>query len=399
MAGLFTQLSAKLFFEGREEFRDSLNFHRISSLAVDIGNEDVWSISAHIMIMQPDLRELCIMGNLSFHNTLEFCWSGLAKRFAEFRGTSVVFRKAAFGRTSVHALACIGGQKTVNSLTFERSILSFERHTLPCPFFPLLERIKYIRSSFDTPFEHTEYIFSELFMTDCQLTHFETSFGLLLEDELLGCHGPELKSKLKDSTLKWIYTALCNFSLQSLQVFLDVDSGTDTFIDLIGHWSLRLWRHRPSFHKMKVVIIKLESIRKLLDETPCTLDQNLWSCRQVHHHSVWRYLSLRYASFPCCDCVIVETGPHAYPDTHYASLWKLTTERLLNCSYRSVGKIGEFRYFIVGNSTHGYRGIERNMQLGCRIDKGKVGWEYREIDTEACLRVLRERGFPPGKWT
>ena len=186
MAGLFTHLvSAKTLYEDFEKIKESIDFHRISSLAVDIGNKYVWLICAHIMRMQPDIRELCIMGKQTFR-PLQFHWSDLAKQCAKFKGTSMVFRNATFNITSVHVLACIGGQQTVNSLTFERSILSFERipEVVPYPLFPLLKSIKYIRGSFGTPQGHRGYIFPTLFMTNCPLTHFEMSFALQQGDEL-----------------------------------------------------------------------------------------------------------------------------------------------------------------------------------------------------------------------
>lgn len=364
MAGLFTHLvSAKMLYEDFEKFKESIDFHRISSLAVDIGNKDVWSICAHIMRMQPDLRELCIMGKQTFH-TLQFRWLGLAKQFAKFRGMSVVFRNATFDRTSVHVLACIGGQQTVNSLTFERSILSFDHipEVVPYPLFPPLKSIKYIRGSFGTPQGHTGYIFPTLFMTNCPLTHFEMSFALQKGDNLKIDGTADFTRTSNRSGMEWICKALRTYSLASLQVFLDRSSCNGTFIDLEKHSYMCLTRRRPSFQQMKTVIIELVSIQELLDETPCHQDQTLWPTRQIHS-SVWRYLSLRYASFPGCDCLIVHIGRYKCTDTEYSSLWELATERLLNCSYQCLRKLGDFRYFIVGNSTHGYRGIERNMRL------------------------------------
>jgi len=247
-------------------------------------------------------------------------------------------------------------------------------------------------------------------MTDCQLTHFELSSGLLPS-----CSGPRGNDDLdfhakvtqmintnepQNLTLGVIYGALRWFSLKSLQVFFDADFRTKTFNDLTPSWSLGLARRRPSFPQMKLLVLRLKNIHELLDENQRPDDH---FCRFVpentlpdwrHHHSVWRYLSIRYASFHDCDCIVVETGWHGSGAKTYRSLWELAAKMFLDHTYRIVKKIGACRYFIIGNSIDGYSGIERDMHIGYWIDhSGKIRWGYKELENETCKRVLLERGF------
>jgi hypothetical protein len=69
------------------------------------------------MKSQPDLNERCVIGDTSDH-TAKFCASDLAKRFTEFKGRSIIFRKAVFELESVPVLAAIGGWRTVKSLFY-----------------------------------------------------------------------------------------------------------------------------------------------------------------------------------------------------------------------------------------------------------------------------------------
>jgi hypothetical protein len=112
-----------------------------------------------------------------------------------------------------------------------------------------------------------------------------------------------------------------------LQVFLEGDSGT-TFIDIrrvIGA------THKPSFQQMKLLVLRVNNMHELLVEKQRTEDD---FCPRDdssgHHHSVWRYLGLRYTCFHGCDCVLVETGVHGNGDEVYKSLWELFRELFLD---------------------------------------------------------------------
>ena len=191
-AGLFRQICPKSNFEGFREFGDSLNIRGITSLSVDLGNQSIWPFCAHVMKSQPDLNELCVIGETSDH-TAEFCASDLAKLFAQFNGRSMVFRKASFETRSLAVLAGIGGRGTVTSLFFDRSRLHFNTATDPLtgintvPLFPSVKRIKYVEAPCLPLLETNVESFVDLFMTDCPLTHFEIS------SEVLAC-GSKLES-------------------------------------------------------------------------------------------------------------------------------------------------------------------------------------------------------------
>jgi hypothetical protein len=408
-ARLFSRICPKSNFEGFKEFGDSLNIRCITSLSVDLGNQNVWPFCADVMKSQPDLNELCVIGETSNH-TAEFCASDLAKRFTEFKGRSIVFRKSVFDLTSVPVLTAIGGRGTVKSLFFDGSVLDFHpdetRETLGFPLFPSVKRIKYIKSPSESLSGITVFVLVYLFMTNCPLTHFEMSSG-----KPPSCCGarenddPNFNEKVlqmkktnepQNWTLQCIYNALREFSLKSLKVFLDSDPRTEIFNDLDPYHSLA--RRLPSFPRMKLLVLTVKNIHELLDEKQPTDHQycSLATARSLsgskHHHSVWRYLSDRYASFYGCDCVVVETGSHGRGDEVYKPFWELATEMLLDYTYRLVKKVGAFRYFIVGNSMDGYSGIEKVMEHWI-TPEGRIHWAYRKLEKETCKGVLLERGF------
>jgi hypothetical protein len=409
-AGLFRQICPKSNFDGYGKFGDSLNIHRITSLSVDLGNQGVWPFCALVMKSQPDLNELCIIGETS-DRTVEFCASDLAKRLAQFKGRSMVFRKASFETRSLAVLAGIGGRETVTSLFFDRSRLHFNTATDPLtgiitvPLFPSVKRIKYVEAPCVPLLRTNAESFVNLFMTDCPLTHFEISF------EVPACcsgptdnwQDPKFQKKVEQiveanwsqySTSKGIYRALRDFSRESLQVYMESDPRTAVFIDWTRYWLPHADCSRPPFQKMQLLILRVKDIQELLadqhasEKDFCSLETGI----KTHHHSVWRYLSGRYASFHNCDCVVVETVRHRLVEGTHALLWNTARDVFLNSAYR---KIGEFRYFIIGNTIDGYCGVERDMLMGSWTDQlGWIHWAYKELEIETCKRVLLERGFP-----
>ena len=412
-AGLFRQICPKSNFERFREFGDSLNIRCITSLSVDLGNQGVWRFCAHVMKSQPDLNELCIIGETS-DRTAQFCASDLAKRFAQFKGRSMVFRKASFETRSLAVLAGIGGRGTVTSLFFDRSRLHFNTATDPLtgiitvPLFPSVKRIKYVEAPCVPLLETNVESFVDLFMTDCPLTHFEIAF------EVPACcsgptdnQDPKIQKKVEQIveanwsqywTSKGIYRALRDFSRESLQVYMESDPRTEVFIDWTRYWPPHAACSRPPFQKMQLLILRVNDIQELLadqhasEEDFCSLATE---AIKTHHHSVWRYLSGRYASFHNCDCVVVETVSHRLVEGTHALLWNTARDVFLNCAYRTIRKIGEFRYFIIGNTIDGYCGVERDMLMGSWTDQsGRIHWAYKELEIETCKRVLLERGFP-----
>jgi hypothetical protein len=187
---------------------------------------------------QPELNELCIIGTTS-RLTHKFCASDLARRFVEFKGALLVFRRALFTKMSIPVLSSIGGKRTITSLVFDRSKLHFDpwgddpEETLPFPLFPSVKRIKYVGAPLESLWQLKIENFIALFMTNCQLTHFELSYGF--QASCCGAKendGPNWDGKVERVsnnngnqflTMSRIYDALHQFSQQSLQIFLDRD--------------------------------------------------------------------------------------------------------------------------------------------------------------------------------
>lgn len=326
--GFFHQICPAL--KDFKEFGDSLDIHHITSLAVDLGNRSVWPLCSHVMMLQHELKDLCLVGTPS-DVTATFRGSDLEKRLAEFKGTSISFRNASLGEASIPVLTSLCGRESVTFLSFDRSKVDFRprssvwsieqtdgnRQELPLPLLPSIKRIKYTQDP-SGPFslealETKAHYFVDLFMRSCALTHFELSVGVRRNCcgpeqenesdfpqrwvEMVNINGPQFR------TLKTIYKALRLYSRNSLQVFLDNDSATGTFLDLTFYVSPNLARRWPSFQQMKVVIVRIKDIQELLDESHYSEKDNCAFASPnrfgswTHCHSIWRYLSIRYSCF------------------------------------------------------------------------------------------------------
>jgi len=367
------------------------------------------------MCTQPNLNELCVIGTTSTR-TSKFCDSELGKRFADFKGTSIVFRRALFMPWSLGVLARLGGKTTVTSIVFDRTRLHFHRQqddpgrTLRYPLFPFVKRIKYIGGPRgDLRLLLSLGNFVSLFMVQCQVTHFEASWG-----DLPVCCGLE-KEYAEESQyyerlwemlqinrrLHWsmttIYQALHQHSSNSLKVFIDRDARAGTFMD----WSSFYGCPIPPFRGLKLVVLQVRDIHQLLVDNrpkreagcPVPLGKLSWenAFHASHRHYIWRHLSLQYAFFCECDCVLVEIdrGSGQMVDR---SLWTFATRRFLNEARRFAKRVGNLRYFIVGNPMDGYSGIQKFMEHW-NTPEGGIRWAFRDLEKETCKRVLLERGF------
>jgi hypothetical protein len=421
-AGLFRQISPRANFRRFKEFGDSLDIRRITSLGVDLGNEKVWAFCAHVLSVKRNLEELCVIGTTA-RFTAKFCASNLAKRIAEFRGRSLVFRRALFTKLSVSVLAKIGGRGTVTSIAFDRSKLHFNpwrdatQQGLSFPLFPSVTRIKYIGAPLDSLRHTSVENFVHLFMRNCRLTHFEVSYGFTAKCcGYRGTDDPDFDAKIAQIlnsnrnlflSMGTIYDALSQFSSKTLQVFLDRDSRSDTFVD-------KSWVYAgtsrppapPPFRQMKLLILRVKDLSDLMRrdhpaddkfcsasiEIPCVGSSPL----SVHHHSLWRYLSFQYAYFCESDCVVVETDPVGFRNDVTTLLWDSAASRFFNEAQYVARRMGNLRYFVVGNQSDGYSGIERDMAISWqRNHLGVISWAYKPLETDCCVRLLVERGFGP----
>ena len=414
-AGLFRHLtptpsrSPKWF----KAFSDSLDLSRITSLGVDLGNERVWPLCAHVMGTQPSLDELCVMGTTSTR-TSKFCDSELGKRFAEFKGTSIVFRRALFMRWSLGVLARLGGKTTVTSIVFDRTRLHFHRQqddpvtTLRYPLFPLVKRIKYIGGPRgDLRLVVSLENFVSLFMVKCQVTHFEASWGDLpvccgLQKEYAkeGHYHDRVWEMMQINrrlhrSMTTIYQALQQHSSNSLKVFIDRNARADTFMD----WS-SFYSGCPisRFRELKLVVLQVRDINQLVVDNrgagcPVPLRKLSWenAFHASHHHSIWRHLSLQYGFFCDCDCVLVEIDRECRQMVD-RSLWTFATQHFLHEARHYAKRVGNLRYFIVGNSMGGYSGIQKFMEHW-KTPEGRIRWAFRELEKETCKRVLLEQGY------
>jgi hypothetical protein len=196
-----------------------------------------------------------------------------------------------------------------------------------------------------------------------------------------------------------IYHALQKHSSNSLKVFIDRDARAGTFID----WSLfcGFGCPIPRFQELKLVVLQVRDIHQLLagnrpkGAAPCPTAPRTLSCENAslasHHHDIWQHLSLQYAFFCDCDCVLVEVD-RGCGQMMNKSLWTFATQHFLNEAHRFAQRVGNLRYFIVGNSMDGYSGIQKFMEHW-KTAEGRIRWTYRTLEKEACKQVLLERGF------
>lgn len=417
-AGLFKRISPKSkSFKRFKEFGESLDIRCIISLGVDLGNDNVWPVCAHVMSLQHSLNELCIIGSTS-RLTAKFFSSGLARRFSEFKGTSIVFRRALFTKLSIPVLASIGGSR-VMSLVFDRTKLHFDpwkddpEDTLSFPLFPFVKRIKYVGVPLESLRQISVQNFIYLFMTDCPLTHFEISFGYPAR-----CCGqrrkddPDFEDRFAQIsnanrnlclTMETIYDALRRYSRKSLQGFLRHELCSGVFVD-------RSWVYSefprpptpPPFLRLKLLVLRVNDLDELMREDyrhedelcPTTLEipRLLPSPLAMHHHNIWQYLSFQYAFFCECECLVVETRVAGRRSAMPVSLWESATTRFLTEAQFASERMGHLRCLIVGNQVDGYNGIVRNLAVPpWRDHLGRIQWVYRHLEPSCCERILAVR--------
>ena len=182
-AGLFRHICPKsMNFKAFDIFREFQKRQPLMSLSVDLGNSKVWPICAQLMEQFPDLDELQLFGSPARSMSL-FGGSNLSHRFSLFKGSSLVLRSTCFTHHSLPILKAIR-RDTVISLYFDESKLHLDNsysinNHLWSPVFPNLKRVKFI----GVPVTSDQYrvdtfdFFVDLFLSGCQLTHFEISYG------------------------------------------------------------------------------------------------------------------------------------------------------------------------------------------------------------------------------
>ena len=73
-------------------------------------------------------------------------------------------------------------------------------------------------------------------------------------------------------------------------------------------------------------------------------------------------------------------------------IWQAASERILNMTYRRLGKLGTIQYFIVGNDVDGYCGIERDLSREIKMDEWERPiWKYIVMDSRESRRIIKER--------
>jgi hypothetical protein len=81
--------------------------------------------------------------------------------------------------------------------------------------------------------------------------------------------------------------------------------------------------------------------------------------------------------------------------------YEMATEWFVFASERTLGVrescrfddgSDSLRYFIVGNYTQGFLGIERDMNVPCcRNEQGWICWAFQPLDEKKCRMILKTR--------
>jgi hypothetical protein len=367
----------------------------LTSLGIDLSNSSVWDMCAQIMTVIPDLNELCFTGKTKTKN---FQDTKLGSSCANFNGTSLVLRHATFTNMSFAILLHLR-RTTITSfildetqiatdpdrggMWWDREIRQFPGIEPGTPFFPNLERVKFI----GLPPEYrglTEMALCQCFIAGSRLKHIEVG-GLrpqIVCDEESLSH--EMPNREYIDMRLYLLFMLHQHCPTSLETYSEHDYIEDPFMGDMQSFGGG-FVHAPILN-IKILGLRCRDLKSLAsfdgpdDCTSGNVTQQGWQ-----DHSAWMYLSVVYEHFPHCDCILLQTEEQGnlVPE----GWWKLPSERMINNLESSL------RYFIVGNQAYEYSGIERRMEEPLwRNDFGRISWDYREMDSsDECRRIIAER--------
>lgn len=415
VAGLFSCLSPKAGYKTREKspFIGVRLDHwgPLTCLGIDLSEERVWSLCANIMNKYPNLEELCLRGDIG-GRVRAFESSKLRKSLALFRGTALILRNANFDKNSLFVLESVAGP-SITSLYFDRSALQsnmsdFARRV---PLLPNLKKVKYIgRGDLSTRGRYradTIDNFCTLYLRHVKISHFEISYGIRpcclkgdRDELLLGLNANMAYRSMRRQVLN----VLRDSSRASLEVYIDDNELSGAFTEDDQIFCYRNDIPPPPFRKTTILVFRCERLEDLSDfdhpgsDLVCSLNlppkfvtrhRQYWS---QHHHSIWKQLSYEYAFFSECDCVLLETTSkeqsHAIPEY----LCKQAFQRLMATAEELEGRRGRLRFFIVGNNSAGFVGIERQMKKSpAANDDGELKWDNRMLTSMQCRDLLRRR--------
>lgn len=408
-AGLYDHVAPKCkIYKPSVELSHPL-FHAgsLKSLGIDVGNMEVWPLYEVIMKEFPQIEELTFTGNLN--QTAEtFRKSDLGLRVQRLKGISLRLSIVCFNLSCCAFFETLP-RENIRELDFASSRLSqsiCSYLNITKPLFPNLKKIKY--GCTHNGKVDTAHGFADLMLTGCKITHFEVQYDSRLycwkesgHKSYRGCENlinmtiveSQKYSEIKNTLLKKLQTSSHN----SLQIFIANDLLDNTFMH-------RIQDHDPMpgpFSALKLVIFRWGDINRLIEtesswaKTACLGTQSAWG-RYDHHHSAWLHLADEYSRFYKCDCILLELSKPVYrwPQKIPDSFWKTASSRLLSRVWYHERQRPLLRYFIIGNESNGYEGIERDVKIPFTINLNTdeiESWTYIKMTGRDCRRVLSER--------
>jgi hypothetical protein len=379
----------------------------LKSLRIDLGNMEAWPLYEVVMNEFPRLEELTFTGNAN-HNARALGKSGNFVGIQQFKGMSLCVSNACFN--SMGYIITTLQRENIRQLEFVSSEFSYlfdVGEFVTKPLFPNLKKIKYCCVSHGCVNTNTVFHFANKILEGCAITHFEVQYGSGLyccgeRDHKSGWEYDDRKKLMESENLKYshikntLLRALQRNSHNSLQILIVNDRFDNTFLNQIENYNLI----PEPFSNLKLVVLRCKNLNQLIEtEYPwerkqCSISR--WGPSPSHHHSAWLYLADEYSLFYKCDCLLLETSPSLYrrPQKPPKSFWKKASARLLSQVWRREGTLPLLRYFIVGNESEGFQGIEHDLNIPFTIDletEEIEPWAYIMMTEIDCRRVLDER--------
>jgi len=356
-----------------DRFRLSFGRLLLTRIMIDLSAPDLWYYCSSIIAESPSLKELGFTS--SMRGSFEFFEkSSLIKRFAEFRGTSLVLRDARLDKSSLQLLLALRNTN-ITSLSLERSSLQMKEGEIGevgTPLLPGLRKMRFLGAPFrpsviDLVAILDQIELAKLFLVGAEITHFEIAYGVKprLSDEprLLETEIDMAENVLFLVLRRELLHALRYSSNESLRVFVELDEISGPFFgdDLLFYWSPQ--PPPPPFKALELLVFRcqdVESITRFDGIDNCLVGVDVWADRTSdprNDHSAWIYMSTLYTFFSSCESIYIETADGG---SSISSNWYTFSSQRLRYILDSNAAVSSWQYLIVGNPLHGYSGFQKS---------------------------------------
>lgn len=333
--GLFSRLTPRPLIETLQPLFEPLllEYHGkppLKSLTVDLGNPEIWEMCSDIMGAFPKLDELVLTG-WPKRMVNRFRNSTLTSRFASFKGTTLVLKRAYLTVSSADILQILSRSR-LRSLYLIESMFeqgAFWDVRLDCPGLkkvvfrgPPMKNIHTLHNTLST------YRIICTMFDNSKIAHFELSLGFKprlspnrrpMDDErYCSEQGSTAENRFYWMARLSILRDLRVLAFQSLRSFVDLDGLCGPFVDIPQLYNPYTYTLLPywemSFKKMQLLVFRCSQLKSLtafdgIDDCTSGKFFRAAAASDPHgwrDHSIWHHVrSLTFIDIDILDIVHV----------------------------------------------------------------------------------------------